>query len=216
MNVAASNSLLMPLEEPPAHAKIILTTSEIHRIVPTIVSRCQPVFFGYLSQHELGSVLTSLCSTDGEEVDKKLVAELTALGGGSLAELALDPFLDPATGAVKDGEAMIEHLRKIVAVTRAVRSKVESALRSGTPTAHLTSVAAELAAEKDGSNLTWSVLRRYARSRLNSGSPKQIAAWAAALESTVRSERLVHERNLSAQLHLTDLLLQFGDAESAS
>ena len=37
----ASNAFLKTLEEPPAHVMFILCTTEAHRILPTIVSRCQ-------------------------------------------------------------------------------------------------------------------------------------------------------------------------------
>ena len=41
MNDHAANALLKTLEEPPPHAKFILATTEKHKIIPTILSRCQ-------------------------------------------------------------------------------------------------------------------------------------------------------------------------------
>ena len=214
MNIAASNSLLMPLEEPPAHAKIILLSDSIHRIVPTIVSRCQPVFFGFLSAAEVHRIIAGLYGAADQKQDARLVADLARLAGTSLAALGLEPFLDPANGRVADAGGLTEHLQQIVAATRSVRSRIEGALRSGTPAAHLISVAAELAAEKEAAGLTWSVLRQMAHEKLSSGNPEQIPGWAAALQTAVRSEQLINERNLSPQIHLAELLLQFGDADS--
>ena len=41
MSTGAFNALLKTLEEPPAHVVFILATTEPHKILPTIISRCQ-------------------------------------------------------------------------------------------------------------------------------------------------------------------------------
>ncbi len=215
MNIAASNSLLMPLEEPPAHAKIILITDSIHRIVPTIVSRCQPVFFGLLAATEIARIISGFFTEAEVEPDQRLIGELVSYCGGTLAPLAPAGFLSQQNGRIADAAGLVEHLKQILAQTRAIRGKVEGALKSQTPTAHLISVAAELAGEKEGSELTWGVLRQIARERITAGSAERIGRWAEALEAAVKSEQLIGERNLSPQLHLADLLLKFGDAHSA-
>ncbi len=53
MNEAASNSILKLLEEPPPQTILILTTSRINQLLPTIVSRCQVVAFGPLRAAEI-------------------------------------------------------------------------------------------------------------------------------------------------------------------
>ena len=53
----ASNCLLKTLEEPPAHATLILTTSDIKRLLPTIISRCRIVKFSCLSPEKVGEIL---------------------------------------------------------------------------------------------------------------------------------------------------------------
>ena len=49
----AANALLKTLEEPPAHAIFILATTEIHKMIPTIVSRCQRFDFRKLTLSEI-------------------------------------------------------------------------------------------------------------------------------------------------------------------
>lgn len=57
MNVAASNSLLKLLEEPPPDTHLILTTSAPVRLLPTIRSRCQSVRFPLLPEDEIETAL---------------------------------------------------------------------------------------------------------------------------------------------------------------
>ena len=46
MHPASANSLLKTLEEPPQDSNLILTTTDINRLLPTVVSRCQQIRFG--------------------------------------------------------------------------------------------------------------------------------------------------------------------------
>lgn len=46
MHVSSANSLLKTLEEPPADANLILTSHDINKLLPTVVSRCQQIRFG--------------------------------------------------------------------------------------------------------------------------------------------------------------------------
>ncbi len=57
MNAEASNSLLKTLEEPSDKTLLILTTSEKDRLLPTILSRCQPVHFSPLNDQDIAQAL---------------------------------------------------------------------------------------------------------------------------------------------------------------
>lgn len=59
MNATAANKLLKLLEEPPPFVLFILTTSRFEQLLPTIVSRCQPVRFSALSAAEMTERLRS-------------------------------------------------------------------------------------------------------------------------------------------------------------
>lgn len=59
MNTAASNALLKTLEEPPGELMLILTTHNPHAILPTIMSRCQPVHLGRLPETAIAEALIS-------------------------------------------------------------------------------------------------------------------------------------------------------------
>lgn len=70
MNTAASNALLKTLEEPPGSLMLILTASRAGRLMPTIVSRCQPVFLSRLREEEVKSALIERYDVAPEEAGK--------------------------------------------------------------------------------------------------------------------------------------------------
>lgn len=79
MTVQAANALLKTLEEPPGGMLLILTSARPHALLPTIVSRCQPIRFGPLWPEEVEWALTEHLSLEANRA--RLVAHLS---GGSL------------------------------------------------------------------------------------------------------------------------------------
>lgn len=70
---AAFNAFLKTLEEPPSYAIFILATTEKHKILPTILSRCQIFDFNRITTNDTVDHLQEICSKEG------LVAEREAL-----------------------------------------------------------------------------------------------------------------------------------------
>ena len=68
MNEESSNALLKVLEEPPEKSILILTTSLPHLLLPTIVSRCQIIYFRRLNQKEVIEVLRSRPGISEKEI----------------------------------------------------------------------------------------------------------------------------------------------------
>ena len=81
---AAQNALLKLLEEPPARTIFILCTTELHKVLPTIVSRCQLFNFKSLSQTAVVDYLSQIA--DREEIDITFEA-LTAISKSGLGSL---------------------------------------------------------------------------------------------------------------------------------
>lgn len=75
MGGAASNALLKTLEEPKSKAVIFLTSVSESKLLPTIVSRCQTLFFERLSEEEMRSLATK------EGMDTSLVSLAQGLPG---------------------------------------------------------------------------------------------------------------------------------------
>ncbi len=67
MRKEGANSFLKLLEEPPSNTILILTTDNLNSILPTIVSRCQLMKFGYLSNDEIRDYIKE---KDGQEISE--------------------------------------------------------------------------------------------------------------------------------------------------
>ena len=91
----AANALLKTLEEPPPHAVFILATTEIHKMIPTIVSRCQRFDFRKLNLPEIISRLELIAKKEKAEIEKPALELIALNSGGSLrdAEGLLDQVL---------------------------------------------------------------------------------------------------------------------------
>ena len=88
----AANALLKTLEEPPEHAIFILATTEIHKMIPTILSRCQRFDFRKLTLPEITKKLKIISEKEKIKIEKAAL-ELIALNSeGSMrdAESVLD------------------------------------------------------------------------------------------------------------------------------
>jgi len=90
----AANALLKTLEEPPPHVIFILATTEAHKILPTIMSRCQRFDFRRHSQTNIIAELTRICQ--GEDI--KIGTEAMRLIARS------------ATGSMRDALNLLEQL----------------------------------------------------------------------------------------------------------
>jgi len=82
----ASNALLKTLEEPPPYAIFILATTEGHKVLPTIMSRCQCFDFRRLSQTDIVSKLTQICKAEGINIEPEGLRLIAKATGGSLRD----------------------------------------------------------------------------------------------------------------------------------
>ena len=94
LSTSASNALLKTLEEPPPHVIFILATTEAHKILPTILSRCQRFDFHRLSLADVVSKLTRICGLEGIHIEPE----------------ALRLVAKAATGSLRDAENLLEQL----------------------------------------------------------------------------------------------------------
>jgi DNA polymerase-3 subunit gamma/tau len=91
---AASNALLKTLEEPPPHVIFILATTEPHKVISTIMSRCQRFNFYRLSQEAMVGKLKLICQKEGIHI----------------APESLKLIARSATGSLRDAENILQQL----------------------------------------------------------------------------------------------------------
>jgi DNA polymerase-3 subunit gamma/tau len=83
---AASNALLKTLEEPPPHVVFVLATTEPHKVLPTIMSRCQRFNFRRLAQGAMVDKLKLICQQEDIGVGLDSLRLIAQAAGGSLRD----------------------------------------------------------------------------------------------------------------------------------
>jgi DNA polymerase III subunit gamma/tau len=86
LTTAAWNALLKTLEEPPAHAAIILATTEFEKLPPTITSRAQRFVFKKLSKTVIMEKLAAMAKAEKIKIDEAALELIAAPGEGSLRD----------------------------------------------------------------------------------------------------------------------------------
>ena len=82
----AFNALLKTLEEPPPHTRFILASTELHKIPPTIVSRCQRFAFRALTVREIAAHLEKVAKAEKIKVTPGALRVLAVAAEGSLRD----------------------------------------------------------------------------------------------------------------------------------
>jgi len=90
----AANALLKTLEEPPAHAIFVLATTEIHKMISTIISRCQRFDFRKSTLPEIMKRLSIICKKENIQIEEPAM-ELIALN---------------SSGALRDAESLLNQV----------------------------------------------------------------------------------------------------------
>ena len=83
---SAFNAFLKTLEEPPAHAIFILATTEKHKIIPTILSRCQTYDFNRISVPDIVRNLRDIAGKEGVNVDDESLHVIAHKADGAMRD----------------------------------------------------------------------------------------------------------------------------------
>lgn len=86
LSTAAFNAFLKTLEEPPAHAVFILATTEKHKILPTILSRCQIYDFNRIGIADMVSHMRHVAAAEGIEADPAALAVIARKADGAMRD----------------------------------------------------------------------------------------------------------------------------------
>lgn len=123
LSTGAFNALLKILEEPPAHIKFIFATTDPHKVLPTIQSRCQRFDFAAISPDVIAKQLSEILKQEQITFEQDFLMQLSRLANGSMRDALslLDQLISvgtqPLTLAMLEqllGRPGAEHLAAIV------------------------------------------------------------------------------------------------------
>jgi DNA polymerase-3 subunit gamma/tau len=102
LTIEAFNALLKMLEEPPEHVVFVLATTEKHKVLPTIISRCQSFDFRRPNIETLTEKLAEISDAEGIEVEPEALTVIAREGRGSFrdAEGLLDQLSSFSEGRI--------------------------------------------------------------------------------------------------------------------
>jgi len=108
----AANALLKTLEEPPAHAIFILATTEIHKMIPTIVSRCQRFDFRRLTLPEIMKKLERITEKEKVRIEKPALEQIALNSEGSFRDA--ESLLDQVFTLYGEKEIKVEDIKDLL------------------------------------------------------------------------------------------------------
>jgi DNA polymerase-3 subunit gamma/tau len=105
---AAFNALLKTLEEPPAHVKFIFATTEPHKVLPTILSRCQRFDLKRISEKDIAKQLRYIAEREKITVSDSALHILArnAEGGMRDAESAFDQLISFCGAIIEEKDVL--------------------------------------------------------------------------------------------------------------
>ena len=111
LSASAFNAFLKTLEEPPAYAKFILATTEKHKIIPTILSRCQIFDFKRISVKNISDYLAFVAKKEGVEAEEEALHVIAQKADGAMRDaLSFFDQLVSSSGNKLTYETVTEHL----------------------------------------------------------------------------------------------------------
>ena len=134
---AASNALLKTLEEPPPHVMFVLATTELHKVLPTIISRCQSFNFRRLGLSSVVAKLGTVAEQEGVRAGEDSLVLVARAASGSLRDaenllqqLVASHGVELAEDEVRAALGVADRSLVLRLVSNIVAKDVEAALRS--------------------------------------------------------------------------------------
>lgn len=126
----AFNALLKTLEEPPAHAKFVLATTELHKLPDTVISRCEVHHFKQPDLATLSAHMQNVAKSEGYELEAPAASLIALLGDGSYRD-ALG-VLQKVLSNVEGEKVSVEDVENVTSAPRgALLLELTKALSEG-------------------------------------------------------------------------------------
>lgn len=115
----AFNALLKVLEEPPRHVLFVFATTDLHKVIPTVISRCQVVHLKKPTIKTLAEQVVSIASQEGKTISPQHASMIAERANGSFRDalVLLDQVIEQSVGdsitetdIEKLGLRIIDHL----------------------------------------------------------------------------------------------------------
>jgi DNA polymerase-3 subunit gamma/tau len=105
---AAFNALLKTLEEPPPHLIFLFATTESHKILPTILSRCQHFHFKRVGRLDMMAQLGKIAAAEGLDVEERALALIAKVSEGSVRDAlsVVDQVVAASGSAVREADVV--------------------------------------------------------------------------------------------------------------
>ena len=111
LSQAAFNAFLKTLEEPPPHAIFILATTEKHKIIPTILSRCQVFNFNRIKNEDISNHLAYIAKTENVTFEPEALHVIAQKADGGLRDAcSIFDQMVAFTGSHLSYKAIVENL----------------------------------------------------------------------------------------------------------
>jgi DNA polymerase-3 subunit gamma/tau len=129
LSAAAFNALLKTLEEPPPHVKFVFATTEVQKVLPTILSRCQRFDLKPIPEALIAGRLKAIAQAEKVKVDAAALACIARLADGGMrdAQSILDQMISFCGGEI--AEADVLDVYGLVAASKVM--ELAAALASG-------------------------------------------------------------------------------------
>ena len=157
LSTGAFNALLKTLEEPPAHVKFILATTEPQKLPATILSRCQRFDFKRLMEEDIIKRLEIVCEKSQIEITQDALKTIAVLAEGAARDALsiLERCSQEETGTINvDMVKTLVGIPKITFVNKIVESII-----SYKPEEALQTLEEILSDGKDLTNLLWEIIK---------------------------------------------------------
>lgn len=159
LSTGAFNALLKTLEEPPAHVKFILATTEPQKLPATILSRCQRFDFKKISSENISKRLQYICDESKIEITKEALKVIAVLSEGAMRDALsiLERCLQEGNNQINE-----ELVKELVGIPKLeyISGISESIIKYDVDNA-LRIVNEVLKQGKDISNLIWEIIKYF-------------------------------------------------------
>ncbi|HEU4868750.1 MAG TPA: DNA polymerase III subunit gamma/tau [Actinomycetota bacterium] len=86
LSPAANNALLKVLEEPPSHVVFVFATTEPHKVLQTVLDRCQRYEFRSINSLDTAGRLSQICELEAINADPETLTLISSRAGGSMRD----------------------------------------------------------------------------------------------------------------------------------